>query len=183
MKFIINTVITIAVAAAPFVCFSLQSEEGASQSTLKKELEKLKVSLVQQRDQDAQKYQRQRDELLKQGVAEKDVDREIKRREEEEEMKKEREAHKEYEERFGNSKFYKRLKNGDLSPSTPLKEWTANSGTNEVCVTICTDSIQFGRSIVLAFREFRFSADGRLLAISPVREIRRDGRNPTHNRE
>ena len=182
MKFIINTVITLAAATAPFVCFSLQSEEGASQSTLKKELEKLKVSLVQQRDQDAQKYQRQRDELLKQGVAEKDVDREIKRREEEE-MKKEREAHKEYEERFVNSRFYKRLKNGDLSSSTPLKEWTANSGTNEVCVTICTDSAQFGRSTVLAFREFRFSADGRLLAISPVREIRRDGRNPTHNRE
>ena len=182
MKFIINTVITIAVAAAPFVCFSLHSEEVTSQSMLK-ELEKLKVSLARQRDQDTQKYQRQRDELLKQGVGEKDVDRAIERREEEEQMEKEREAHKEYEERFGNSKFYKRLKNGDLSPSTPLKEWTANSGTNEVCVTICTDSIQFGRSIVLAFREFRFSADGRLLAISPVREIRRDGRNPTHNRE
>jgi hypothetical protein len=85
---------------------------------------------------------------------------------------------------FVDSKFFRRLKDGNLSPSTPLKEWVANSSTNDVCVMVCTDSVQYKlESAVLAFREFRFSSDGRLLSISPVKEIRQDGWNPAHNHE
>ena len=88
------------------------------------------------------------------------------------------------EDNFVDSKFFQRLKDGNLSPSTPLKEWVANSSTNDVCVMVCTDSVQYKlESVVLAFREFRFSSDGRLLSISPVKEIRRDGWNPAHNHE
>ena len=88
------------------------------------------------------------------------------------------------EDNFVDSKFFRRLKDGNLSPSTPLKEWEANSSTNDVCVMVCTDSVQYKfESVVLAFREFRFSSDGRLLSISPVKEIRQDGWNPAHNHE
>lgn len=88
------------------------------------------------------------------------------------------------EDNFVDSKFFRRLKDGNLSLSTPLKEWEANSSTNDVCVMVCTDSVQYKfESVVLAFREFRFSSDGRLLSISPVKEIRRDGWNPAHNHE
>ena len=85
------------------------------------------------------------------------------------------------EEIFVKSNPYRRLKNSNLSPSTPIQSWTANSDTNDVYVTICTDSISWGDETVLAFREFRFSPDGRLLSISPVKEIRRNGRNPRIN--
>lgn len=93
------------------------------------------------------------------------------------------ELHKRRNSDFLNSKFYERLKDGVFSPTTPTKEWTASSGTNDVCIAVCTDSIQYRNSVILAFREFRFSADGRLLSISPVKEIRRDGRNPAYNHE
>ena len=85
------------------------------------------------------------------------------------------------EDNFVDSKFFQRLKDGNLSPSTPLKEWVANSSTNDVCVTICTDSVSWGDETVLAFREFCFSPDGRLLSISPIKDIRRNGRNPRIN--
>ena len=87
------------------------------------------------------------------------------------------------EENFIKSELRKRLKDSNLSSSTPLKEWSVNSGTSNVCVTICTDSVSWGGETVLAFREFCFSPDGRLLSISPVKEIRRNGRNPHINRK
>ena len=87
------------------------------------------------------------------------------------------------EEMFVNSRPYRRLKNSNLTPSTPTQGWVANSSTNDVYVTVCTDSISWGDETVLAFREFRFSPDGRLLSISPVKEIRRNGRNPHINRK
>ena len=87
------------------------------------------------------------------------------------------------EENFLKSELRKRLKDSNLSSSTPLKEWSVNSGTSNVCVTICTDSVSWGGETVLAFREFCFSPDGRLLSISPVKEIRRNGRNPHINRK
>lgn len=87
------------------------------------------------------------------------------------------------EENFIKTELRKRLKDSNLSSSTQLKEWSVNAGTSNVCVTVCTDSISWGDETVLAFRELRFSDDGRLLSISPIKEIRRNGRNPHINRK
>ena len=68
------------------------------------------------------------------------------------------------------------LRDGTLSAATPLKSWAADaSGTNDVHVMVCTDAadtIGIGGVDTLAFREFVFSADGRLKSISSVKELK-----------
>ena len=68
------------------------------------------------------------------------------------------------------------LRDGTLSAATPLKAWTADaSGTNDVHVMVCTDAadtVGLGGVDTLAFREFVFSADGRLKSISPVKVLK-----------
>ena len=68
------------------------------------------------------------------------------------------------------------LKNSNISPKSPFKSWEANSGTNDVVLQVCTDSINRGGTW-LVFRELRFSPDGRLLSVSPVTSVRYRGGN------
>lgn len=172
--------VCIAIVASLY-CFVLQGAENQETRVREEMRKRLEVAIAQQAA-DNHEYEQLRNKVTEQGKTKDYIDGVIeKKRQKKEEDRRER-AREQAQDFFVNSLPCKSLKNGDLSSSTPLKEWTANSGTNEVCVTICTDSAQFGRSTVLAFREFRFSADGRLLAISSVKEIRRGGHNPVHNR-
>ena len=166
---------------ASLCCFALQGAEN-QELQAQEEMQKRLESAIAQQAADKHEYEQLRNKLSKQGKTKDYIDGVIEKKQQKKEWDRRERARKQAQDFFVNSLPCKSLKNGDLSSSTPLKEWTANSGTNEVCVTICTDSAQFGRSTVLAFREFRFSADGRLLAISSVKEIRRDGHNPVHNR-
>ena len=68
------------------------------------------------------------------------------------------------------------LKNSNISSKSPFKSWEANSGTNDVVLQVCTDSINRGGTW-LVFRELRFSPDGRLLSVSPVTSVRYRGGN------
>lgn len=50
----------------------------------------------------------------------------------------------------------------------PYETWTANSGTNGISVFVCTDVQTYNNEPMYLFRDFRFSADGRLQSISHV---------------
>ena len=55
--------------------------------------------------------------------------------------------------------------NGEMKPE---ESWTAGSGTNDVSIFVCTDVLSHDGTPLYVFRDFTFSADGRLVSISPV---------------
>lgn len=55
--------------------------------------------------------------------------------------------------------------NGEMKPE---ESWTAGSGTNGVSIFVCTDVLSHDGTPLYVFRDFTFSADGRLISISPV---------------
>lgn len=73
------------------------------------------------------------------------------------------------------NKLIKELKNSEISSTSQIKGWVANSSTNDVTIMVCCDAVRSHSNLAVGgffvFRELTFGSNGVLKAISPVIKI------------